>query len=323
MAQLSDLVGRFRTPQLAEQNLEQGKIYVYYTGTHDANFCNMQCWKAPCSGTVVLEAWGASGSGSRMCCCGIGLPGNPGAYARKTFRVNSNSWVCLYPGNACGNASALCFRGCSVATCLTICSTEMSTPCVCICAQGGMAGLSLCLESCSPVTRYAGCNMCYTQIGSTGCGVICNYGTTFNWQPQAYGGDYNCGGGFSCLITLNCNACCGCYFTAAVRTAAGVFGDKQQTFYHKFQPNGNESGWSNGVQSYFLALAGMQHTPTMGQPFYECFMGSQYCGCYEYQGCHVMAPTGVPGYGGYTCAGIRDHAMRGGHGAVKIKFIAD
>jgi hypothetical protein len=27
--------------------------------------------------------WGAAGSGAEMCCCGGGIPGNPGGYARK------------------------------------------------------------------------------------------------------------------------------------------------------------------------------------------------------------------------------------------------
>ena len=61
-----------------EENLERGEIYSYTPGTDYNNFCQGVCWVAPANGTAVIEIWGAGGSGAKMCCCGFGLPGNPG-----------------------------------------------------------------------------------------------------------------------------------------------------------------------------------------------------------------------------------------------------
>jgi hypothetical protein len=87
------------------------------------------------------------------------------------------------------------------------------------------------------------------------------------------------------------------------------------------QPDGSRSQWNNGVDNFFRSLGAMSKSPVTGAPMSKCYGGNHYCGCYEYQGCAVMVAPGIPGYGGVPCAGVRDHAMRGGHGGVKIKFI--
>jgi hypothetical protein len=35
-----------------------------------------------------------------------------------------------------------------------------------------------------------------------------------------------------------------------------------------------------------------------------------------------MLPAGVPAPGSTPCSSVRDHGLRGGHGAVKIRFIS-
>lgn len=331
MASLSSLLGKLTESNTVETNLEQGQIFAYTPGTQSSPpHLGHKHWFNEC-GTAEIEVWGASGSGSMMCCCGIGLPGNPAAYVKKVVRVNSDSYLCFMPGFSCGNASALCYRGCSNASCMTLCTLNASSnnACSCICAQGGMSGQHYCMESCSPMCKYMGCNNCATQIGGSGCGIICNYGSTYNHLAAAYsenaaatsvGTDLVCPGGFSCLTFLNCNMCCLCYAESHVQTSAGIFGPKAQVFSHRYQPNGAMPGDNNGFDNYMRAIAGITKNPTSGAPYQECYNSSSYCGCYEYNGCAVRVPPGIPGYGGATCSGIRDMGGRGGHGGIKIKF---
>ena len=99
---------RSRVAGRVEENLETGKIYVFTPGTMYTNFCTGFCWNPPGTGTAVIEAWGAGGSGAQMCCCGGGTPGNAGAYSRRTIQVTATDFVRGTIGNSCGNSSALC-----------------------------------------------------------------------------------------------------------------------------------------------------------------------------------------------------------------------
>ena len=94
-----------------EEHLERGRIHVFTPGNNYTNYSI--CWRAPAKGTAVVEIWGAGGSGAKMCCCGGGLPGNAGAYSKRTIQVNTNCFICGSVGFSCGNSDSLCFRGCS------------------------------------------------------------------------------------------------------------------------------------------------------------------------------------------------------------------
>jgi len=118
-----------------EDNIQQGRIWVYTPSTFYTNFCTGFCWVAPGTGTAVIEIWGAGGSGARMCCCGGGLPGNAGAYSRRTISVCAGKTVCGGVGMSCGNADAICFRGCSDST--GLCWQGAAGANGCMCAQGG------------------------------------------------------------------------------------------------------------------------------------------------------------------------------------------
>jgi hypothetical protein len=54
-----------------------------------------------------------------------------------------------------------------------------------------------------------------------------------------------------------------------------------------------------------------------------CYNNTRSCGCYNFQGCNVYSPAGHPGGPPHPCPDVRDHAWRGGHGALRIKFIKD
>jgi hypothetical protein len=55
---------------------------------------------------------------------------------------------------------------------------------------------------------------------------------------------------------------------------------------------------------------------------HNCWTGGRSCGCYDGQGCIVFVPPGFPGRPGKGCPDVRDHGGRGGHGAVRIRFVA-
>jgi hypothetical protein len=109
MALLSQLLGN---RDLAwEDNLEKGRIWVYQEGNEYTKFCNQFCWNAPGTGKVIIEAWGASGSGARQCCCAFSVPGNPGAYVKKCICVIVGNRVCGCLGFSCGNSGDRDYRG--------------------------------------------------------------------------------------------------------------------------------------------------------------------------------------------------------------------
>jgi hypothetical protein len=342
MASLSSILGKIDSSSSGfnEQNLEKGKIFTWSI-THDkaTEFCSGVHWRFPAAGRAVIEVWGAAGSGGKMCCCGAGLPGNPGAYAKKEIVVDTDTYVCMKVGASCGNASTLCMRGCSQATCMYVCSPNGlltggigTSQCICLCAEGGMGGANYC--NCSsanydPINRFSGCN--YFVTNNTGCGVVCNNGTTHNWLPTAYGGDTNWSpsedpattGRFSCLEVNHCNMCCYDCYRATIVVPPGIWGDSEQKIQHYYACNDWKSNRQQGFDDYMAKINSMSRSPIMGHPFWMCANSVNYCGCYEYQGCHTVVSHAIPGYGGMTCTSIRDHGGRGGHGAIKIRFIRD
>ena len=97
-----------------EENLEQGRIWAYTHGNVRTKMCGEVCWIAPANGIATVEIWGAGGSGAKMCCCGGGIPGNPGASSKRTICVATGCLITGAIGFSCGNSNDLCFRGCSV-----------------------------------------------------------------------------------------------------------------------------------------------------------------------------------------------------------------
>jgi hypothetical protein len=112
MASLKGLLTTRNPAEMIENNLETGYIYSYTPGTNYSVFCNGICWTANQAGTATIEVWGAGGSGSRMCCCGDGLPGNAGAYVQKKITVATGDTITGQTGNSCYSHD-LCFSGCS------------------------------------------------------------------------------------------------------------------------------------------------------------------------------------------------------------------
>jgi len=316
MTTLSALLGERLGSLTNETNLEQGEIYVFHPGTQYATFRSNFCWRAPGNGTAVIEIWGASGSGGRMCCCGIGVPGNPGGYSKRTVSVCNGSHVCGVVGLSCGNASNLCWRGCSQSTCITVCRVG---GCNCMCAEGGYGGISHCQTgtsmSCCLMANYS---MCATQLDGAGCHIVCNRPC---WG-RAYGGDINCCGGWSCTSFYHCNPECHCSMQDHVAVAPGIFskGGTVLTIQRELDSS-SANTVGDGLYQLLGALNNAGRSPVIGGHQAACWAGSVGCGCYESWACVPMLPYGVPGMSGYSCPNVRDSGYRGGHGAVRIKFI--
>lgn len=301
-----------------EDNLEQGTVYVFGTGNVSAPLC--WCWIAPASGTAIIEAWGAGGSGARMCCCGYGIPGNSGAYARRQITVGSGCFICGLIGLSCGDANTICFRGCSSPA--QVCWTGNSGNNGCMCAEGGRGGYSYCSTSTAMWCCYYAGGFCGTCCGA-GCGIICNAGGGFA-GAQAYGGTVNCPGCWSCVVITRCDngAIWSCGYLPSIPTPPGMAAacGAVTNFSPGIQDTiSNPSG--AGQAAYIMAATSTsKYGSQVASMLPTCWNGGVSCGCYEYNGCIATPPPGHPGTGAYPCGEVRDHGQRGGHALVKITF---
>jgi len=300
-----------------ETNLERGRIWTFTPGHMTANttWPGAFCWISPGSGTVNLEVWGASGSSGSACCCGYGLPGNPGAYSSRSFTVVSGCFVCGNLGLACRNIST--FRGCSDPT--QICWLGSGTN-GCICAQGGASGRAFCINGGSMVTCFVANGACNTVVG-TGCGFVCNHCSS-GWIAQAFGGTVNCFGPVSSVYFGNCNPCCICCNTHYVKTSAGVLSCQGNTLVFGIDFNGMGLG-APGVtyQAMASALTSSSRVPTT-LPFAACWAGLSPCACYQSYACTPHFGFGIPGGPTIGFSNNQDYGMTGSNGAVRIQFIA-
>lgn len=307
-------------PQVTETNVEAGQVYNFQTNNFDGLHAGM-CFHPCQSGTAVIEIWGAGGSGAKMCCCGYGTPGNPGAYSRRVVSLTCCGYITGSPGIACGN-DALCFRGCSNATGVTIYSTGSNTGCMC--AEGGRGGISYCSTGTAAYCCFTAGGF-FTTLGVNGnCGIVCNKCCSGGWCAQAYGGDTNCPGGFSCVSFLGASgSSCPCSTNFHMQGPAGYYSKCGVVVSFNSDDGNGFANWSGqGRGQYSQALAGASRWPQMGAQFATCWGFSGNCGCYENEGCMNLLPPGFPSAGPHPCPGVRDHASKGGNGAIRIKFIA-
>jgi hypothetical protein len=316
MASLKTLLGS-KNFTAVEGNLEQGKIWAFDNGVMYSCLCNGFCWTAPGAGAVTMDIWGAGGSGSKMCCCGFGLPGNSGAYSRKTFNVVSGNRSCGCVGKSCGNADSLCNRGCSQNSAVCWVSSSSNG---CICTQGGRSGTSFCSTTPSGYCCFRAGGFCTTNRGPN-CGLVCNL-CSGGWIPCGYGGDLNCCGRISCTSFLGCYPACTCmtYYHAAL--PAGVMSKEGGTVTYGTEDDNPYSRWSGmGIHQYNNALNAASRNPSMGVFHGACWMGNRACGCYQMQGCQQHVPYGAGGTAAVPCPGVRDSGGRGGGGAARIKYV--
>ena len=171
MASLKGLLTVRNPAEMVEDNLETGYIYSWTPGTNWTNFCNGVCWTAKANGTAIIEIWGAGGSGARMCCCGDGLPGNAGAYVKKTITVETGDTLTGSTGMAC-QAHPLCHSGCSDPT--GVCWVTANNGNGCLCARGGYGGKTMCTTGPSLYCCFRAQGFCTVRCNNDNCGMVCN-----------------------------------------------------------------------------------------------------------------------------------------------------
>lgn len=336
MALLTSLLTR-RQVVPREDNLDKGRIWTFAPSTQVALTCGFY-WPSPGCGTALIEVWGSGGSGARMCCCGGGIPGNPGAYAKKTICVYTNTYICGQTGLSCanndtgdfyirgrGNPSGLCWIGAC-----DCCGNSNG----CMCAEGGIGGTSLCNTAAyTPYCCFLSIGLCGSRLPShgDGCGIICNYGNAGGPCAQdrtpayGYGGDVNCIGCFSCTNFMHCDALyfTACYSQMHIWAPAGTISEDPATIHYKHgnQTDGSANWSGQGLNSYLYAIQAASRNPIWGGNTYECWSNAVLCGCYESNGCLPFVPYGFAGPTHSSCADVRSGGYRGGLGAVRIKFI--
>jgi hypothetical protein len=52
----------------SEENLEKGRIWLFSDGNMIGKYIGCVCWRAPATGTAVIEIWGAGGSSAQISC---------------------------------------------------------------------------------------------------------------------------------------------------------------------------------------------------------------------------------------------------------------
>jgi hypothetical protein len=315
MATLSSLL-KSRQVALVETNLDVGQVWAYTQGSVASCLMTGFCWKSPGTGTAVIEVWGSGGSSARMCCCGATLPGNAGAYSKKTISVNASSYVCGCTGRAfCG--LVLCDRGCGDPT--GLCWIGASTN-GCMCSQGGKGGTSICSTSTSAFCCFYAGGFCGALTNPNHCGVICNM-CSGGWVACGYGGDVNCCGLISCAYFGGCYPECTCYFHYYVPLAPGQ-GTEKGTYVGFVAANDSSMGkWSGaGLYPYMAALGSVSSFQGHGSPIATCWSIGAYCGCYDTPACMRHVPVGGGAPPGYPCSSVRDNGVVGGDGAVRIRF---
>lgn len=324
MAKLSDLLST-REITAYQENLQKGKIYTV-TGMAGMNACirsdSQWCWNSPGCGIAVIETWGASGTGSCNCCCGAGLPGNTGAYSKKTIAVTPCSNVFGRPGVACnGSGPGFSFAGCSEGTCVVWQDARdlQGNTNGCICSQGGAAGKSCCFDGGSPYCCFAGVGYCATLICNC-CGIICNHCPGLFWAC-GFGGDINCCGCFGKMEFRGAQHMCTCYFVELVPYAPHVFSEEGGWLAFPIENDHGNSNWAGaGMGSAAHVLNSTSKSPSGGQPWSSCWSGSRFCTCYESHSCMNFMPYGVAGTAATVCPGVRDSGRRGGAGAIRITY---
>ena len=286
------------------------------TGTQGRNPCTY-CWISPGTGVAVIELWGASGSGSQMCCCsGDGIPGNSGAYAVKTVNVTPSSYVCGWVGCS-PHGSCLCYpgrSGCSVACPFNTSNNATVT------SQGGFGGYTNCTTGTAHYCCLVAAGFSHT-LTNTFCGIICNVGGPNGAAAaSASGGDQNISGGISCTRIFECCNYFECNYEQTIAVSPGIFSSTCATCFRYMRAGWPYVGWArHGSYGYGISVASIQGMyPTTDR--IECWTsGSNICGCYEHSGC-VLGGVGFPGTTGHPCPGVRSSGQKGGHGGVRITF---
>lgn len=324
MSSLSDLLA---TRQLYgnETNLERDKAFtIGPTGDVTCIRSDMlYCWPSPGRGKLKIEMWGAAGSGSRMCCCGFGLPGNAPAYVQKTICVDCGDYICGCPGQPC-RAHELCDSGCSIPTVLCWCGKDRcGNTAGWMCSQGGKAGIAFCSNSASAYCCYASAGFCHTRLPNDNCAIVCNMCAGMH-VPCGLGGDFGCCGCPSCVSFKGCQPNNVCGQQSHIAVAAHIYGTDGTHLTIPHEENNGFQNWSGGGQNQINYAQNVASTqPNIGSNYVQCYDSTRHCGCYETFGCIIYNSYGIGGRPPQPCPGVRDHGGRGGAGVIRLTYCGE
>jgi hypothetical protein len=160
----------------------------------------------------------------------------------------------------------------------------------------------------------------YSYNGCSWCGIVCNV-CTGSWQARGWGGDVNCGGIPGCVSFDGCDPTSYCYYKYHAPLPAGLYSTDGSLVTANLMLDDFQSPVSGqGMFSYFAALGGLSKSPRQGAYNPHCWSNGRGCGCYEWSGCNNLMPIGAGAPPTAICGDVCDHGMRGGGGAIRIKF---
>jgi hypothetical protein len=287
-----------------------GGSFVCGVAGRSCNNPSAACFRGCSEPTTLCWCIGASAGAGNICAEG-------GKGGSSFCTSGAGGWCCYYFNGYCGTnrdyacvactqmdnlgrPSAQVRRGCEDWYCNIYCQGALCYTC---CVVGGPIG--------------GPCN----YAGTSGCGIICNV-CTGSWQAKAYGGDVNCAGIPGCMSFDNVCPNCYCYYKYHAPIPAGLYStDGNIITANMTETDEQQSGVSGQTMfSYFSAIGGLSKSPRAGASDSYCYACGRGCGCYEYAGCIQMMPIGSGAPAGAVCGDVCDHGMRGGMGAVRIKF---
>ena len=317
MASLRELLEAKNEIDSSESNLETGRVYSFTPGTSCMNMPGqfLMCWESPGTGEAIIEVWGASGSAGSNCCCALGLPGNPGAYSKRTLPVTGSSFVCGKMGGACWNTTC-CYKGRSECSCICYSGSADTGTMI---SQGGRGGPTFNSNNGTAISCcYRANGYPFTQFQDY-CGIVCNY--VAGEIATASGGDINCDGGWSCMIFYHCNVCCTCRHVPSIKTSPGIYANDGAVLTYNME-HGTErnAGSGTGQIHMYSALSSASRSPGAVGPMTYCWQSGRFCSCYGEVACHMTLPFGIPAAPAHACDNRWDYGMIGGHGAVRITF---
>lgn len=329
MARLSSLLGSKSDIQvMKESNLEPGEVTVYsgnYTGQNV--YPNCFCHRFPGNGTATIELWGPGGTTASVCCCGTTLPGNSGAYGKLSISVCACSLIRGCVG-ASGNITAVCCGNQGAPTYLCYCGIDSLTGCVC--AQAGYAGRGVCVDNVSTYCCFVAYGMCHTNL-DTCCGIVCNLDTNVQAGAPRTICDENdlllvcCSSLISCGMFL-CQGRNPCYMHYYHAVPPGVISKDGTYLVYQGACNSqyNPSAEGTFYPSFQQALNSAHRQPGNTIPWHmACWGSGSFCSCYGGSNCHDYVPVGTGGFPAEVYAGVIHYGWRGGHGAVRITYVAD
>lgn len=320
-----------------ENNLETGQVsmLVPHSSHHGTTHQSInQIWSSPnTTGTVIIEIWGASGSSPNGACCGASLPGNSGAYSKKTFSLGGNTLnLSTTLGTSCTN-SECCYKGVSLPTCLCYCLGSANGT---MCAGGGRGGVWWCIDgSTSFVCCAAQANYCHTLYADLpkpyfqgsfgaphdGCGMVCNI-TVAGDIPTASGGDINCPGGISCTLNTLCQGtCCHYNYFYFQESSAGVHAEKGVMLAYGFEYDNMHHPLGGAGPHELLSNYSAVSREPIGSPMAFCYGSAWICHCNQNNNTYSQfLPHGIGGPAIVNVHSGTTWGIRGGSGAVKVTY---